>query len=722
MGTVVSSLEGSEQSSATQTPTSAATAVTDESQEAQHALSAMHPKIQVNEVVDLEGHTAPASEAQAVLQQRQKARPSQSPHSEQLEQPKQPPHTALESKEGTNHRAQTSEPTLSHQKAQPQRRNEPEPLKHPQKQKLWPDLQPDPQQQTKQNPPIKQRRPSHPIAEESEPIMLRPSQKPQRSLQSNEQQRYAQEPAILPPRDPPRRHSNAPIQPRKRTVMQVTSESMQSHPSPHRRPQSQREVESRKPDQPKKSKKLPQVTLAPKQGASQKPPPNEPLHQPERKSSSLLPSTPQLFCDVCWGRPHKQGMIFRQCRECGVGVHNECYGIPGNVPVQKDGFVCLACRAIGTTVTVRAREQQPRDDEHDQHSDATSTNPGRRSRSVSKRRLPRQQFTMLERPTECCLCSVDDGTDWYHAMHPVYDHYGPSGRQLVLPPNDDHNYPRLAWAHTLCLLTIGVHRKTRGCVYGCDAWGSYDGEGDDDNSDTSSVNSDLLPADDHEDDGSLHHFVYCLRLKRHQADNAWTKAIAEQQSLKCQICGSNDKRRDSFKIPLQCSANDETEFADFHHSHRLLHSDTCYVAMHVGCAIWGRNDVGQLPNNRRVYFFPGRNKRFLNDSNATKEASAAASGSSSSTVHVKRGATKSVANVFCPVHAQDLVRRNIAGSTTLRYPAQPKQPPRVQSADAAISRKRTRSCSTKDRGPFPDQKRRAVRSHRPATGKDSSET
>jgi hypothetical protein len=371
---------------------------------------------------------------------------------------------------------------------------------------------------------------------------------------------------------------------------------------------------------------------------------------------------------------------------------------------------------------VRVREEPP--DEHHQRSDATSTNPGRRSHSISKGRLPRQQFTILERPTECCLCSVDDGSDWYHAMHPVYDHYGPSGRQLVLPPNADHDHPRLAWAHTLCLLTIGAHCKTRGCVYGCDAWGSYDGDGDDDNSDTSSVNSDLVSPIDHEDDGSLHHFVYCLLLKPQQADNAWTKAIAEQQRLKCHICGSNDQRRDSFKIALQCSANDETEFADFHHSHRQLHSDTCYVAMHVGCAVWGRNDVGQLPKNRRVYFFPGRNKRFLNVTNTTKEASApgSASGSPSSTVHVKRGVTKSVANVFCPVHAQDLVRRKISGSTTLRYPVQPKPPPRAQSADGTDSRKRTRSCSSKDRGPFPDQKRRAVKSYRPATGNDTNET
>lgn len=348
------------------------------------------------------------------------------------------------------------------------------------------------------------------------------------------------------------------------------------------------------------------------------------------------------FCDVCWGRPHKQGMTFQQCRICRVGVHNECYGIPGEVPA-KPNFTCRACQAVGTTVTVRQRH--PTNARDSSHSPPPSQQPP-----------PRLSFQVTERPTECCLCSVDDGNDWYHAMHPVYDHYGPTGRQLVLPPDAEHLHARLAWGHTLCCFALNSHSRTAGCVYGCTADGGYEGDDSgaaEDNSDTSSINPDLVPdakEEKEEVDDSIHHFVYCLKTKKSDADSVWTKTIQEQQKLKCQICGADDRPANSYRIPVQCSANDPSEFADFATLHPNLGNDTCYVSMHVGCSIWGRNDAGQLPTCRQVYYFPGRDDSLVNQQQQSIF-------------------TTTVTNIFCPVHAQDLVRGKIPGADRLRYPA-----------------------------------------------------
>lgn len=364
-------------------------------------------------------------------------------------------------------------------------------------------------------------------------------------------------------------------------------------------------------------------------------------HASEKKTTDSSHGN-NLYCDVCWARPNKQNMIFQRCRTCHVGVHNECYGIPGATAANPD-FQCRACQAVGTTVTVRQRDP------------------------VSGQRL---RFRVRERPTECCLCSVDDGTDWFHAMHPIYDHYGSAGRQLLLPADKGKHgeqqqlHPqqaRLAWGHTLCCFAINSHSRTTGCVYGCTADGGFDGGAADDdsdvNSDTSSDNSDLDAEDN--GDGSIHHFVFCLRLKKNDADNLWTKTIKEQQQeLKCHICGSDD--RHSFRIPLQCSANDDSEFVDFKGLHKHLGDDTCYLGMHVGCSIWGRNDTGQLPVSRQVFYFPGRDDSVL-------QLLQQPQGDDTGTIKKKLVAT-TVTNIFCPVHAQDLVRGKIKGAVVLRYP------------------------------------------------------
>jgi len=334
------------------------------------------------------------------------------------------------------------------------------------------------------------------------------------------------------------------------------------------------------------------------------------------------------FCDICWARPRKHGLSFsfQRCKTCGVGVHKECYGNAHSTTPSAD-FECLACQAVGKTVRVRKRDK--------------TTNQ-------------RLSFKISERPTECCLCSVDDGDAWYHAMHPIFDDYGPKGRQLLLPPSRDKPYPRLAWAHTLCCLAISSHSHTAGCVFGCTSNGEYDGEEDSGaNSDTSSVNSDLHESEDE----SITHFVYCLKRSAHEPDNPWTKKIWEQQhELKCQICGEDDSVPSSFRIPLQCSANDESEHSEFKGKHKGLTCDTCYVPMHVGCAIWGRNDVGQLPTCRRIYFFPGQ--ALDADAESTQNLSE----------REKHFATHPVTNIFCEAHAEDLVSGGIKAATQLRYP------------------------------------------------------
>ena len=335
------------------------------------------------------------------------------------------------------------------------------------------------------------------------------------------------------------------------------------------------------------------------------------------------------FCDICWARPRKHGLSFsfQRCKTCGVGVHKECYGNANSTTPSAD-FECLACQAVGKTVRVRKRDK---------------TNHQRLS------------FKISERPTECCLCSVDDGKAWYHAMHPIFDDYGPTGRQLLLPPTRDKPYPRLAWAHTLCCLAVSSHSHTAGCVFGCTSNGEYDGEEDNGaNSDTSSVNSDLHESEDE----SITHFVYCLKRYAHEPDNPWTKKIWEQQhELKCQICGEDDSVPSSFRIPVQCSANDESEHSEFEGMHKGLTCDTCYVPMHVGCAIWGRNDVGQLPTCRRIYFFPGQSLD-ADDAESAKNLSE----------REKHFATHPVTNIFCEAHAEDLVSGGIKAATQLRYP------------------------------------------------------
>ena len=86
----------------------------------------------------------------------------------------------------------------------------------------------------------------------------------------------------------------------------------------------------------------------------------------------------------------------------------------------------------------------------------------------------------------------------------------------------------------------------------------------------------------------------------------------------------------SLRVAVQCSANNENEARHFQKYHNP-HDDACTMAMHVGCALWGRTDSGDYYRQRRSWFFPG----FSGD-DVTKEEE------------------EPVVEVYCPHHALNL--------------------------------------------------------------------
>ena len=319
------------------------------------------------------------------------------------------------------------------------------------------------------------------------------------------------------------------------------------------------------------------------------------------------------YCDLCWFGDAHGGMLLCRCRDCGINFHRECYGIAAQ-PKRDPNLQCFACQAIGKTVRTRARDPDTGE---------------------------RIALTVTERPTECCLCGVDNGHEFLHAMHPVFDDHGPCGRQIILKPTAGKPL-RLAWAHTLCCLTIS---KQSGCVYGCLQDGSfaaeeggafnYDEEEEDDNESTNSM---LVTPKERAVSADVTHFAY-LHQKNEIRDAKYFecfKHMEEAKQLKCFLCGKNDKSDVIYRIPLKCCANDQKEFAEFRGSHPDLLSEPCYQACHVGCAAWYRQADGSWPLHRHVFFFP---------SDKTQ---------------------KRVANIFCTTHALD-VERQVHAKRGLRY-------------------------------------------------------
>jgi hypothetical protein len=342
-------------------------------------------------------------------------------------------------------------------------------------------------------------------------------------------------------------------------------------------------------------------------------------------------------CDLCWGRDGFKEMKLLTCPDCGVAFHCECYGVDADslVQVHNQAYPCGACRSVGETFTGRDHTGK----EH--------------------------AIQQKERPTECCLCSVDEGIALPHPMHPLYDNHGESGKQIVLPP-DKSKPSRLAWVHTLCAMSITSHSSTGGCVYSCDASGKYEdaveqkdislaSDGDDGKNDEQvklsygSTASSYLPEASQpasKSDKSVHHFVFCHKEKKDDPESKWTKTIRERQALKCTLCGANDKNDGanvSYRIPVQCSANDSAEFKKFQGAHNALCGGPCFVPVHVGCAQWHKNDAGEYPKVTRVYFFPG-----MSQTSALRAQPAT--------------------NIFCDLHARDL---QVASTTGPSKPVRP---------------------------------------------------
>ena len=330
---------------------------------------------------------------------------------------------------------------------------------------------------------------------------------------------------------------------------------------------------------------------------------------------------PPERCDVCTKKDGFQGMKLLRCRECGVCVHETCYGLTVSSSADAavssasvaSSWICNACDAVGKTVVVSRKGHRPI-----------------------------KTMTQTARPTDCALCPVIDGEHVapgvhpWHAMHKLYDTHGPEGHQLVLKADRKRNLPeRLGWVHSACAYGIGSSRLAKGCVFGCMADGSHDGDGnsDADDDDEEGISSDEEPfdtrveesewigatktkgnhgsggssprkkkkksedGDEVDDTHAVHHFVICG--KEHGQDTFWTNRIKECRELRCFLCGNAHCPPTHF--PLQCCANEEGEFEE--HTKRHDDKDPCYTAMHVGCARgWDERYPAQV---KRVFFFPG---------------------------------------------------------------------------------------------------------------------
>uniref|UniRef100_A0A7S4VGK4 Zinc finger PHD-type domain-containing protein n=1 Tax=Ditylum brightwellii TaxID=49249 RepID=A0A7S4VGK4_9STRA len=354
--------------------------------------------------------------------------------------------------------------------------------------------------------------------------------------------------------------------------------------------------------------------------------------------SKAFPSPPKKIkgkCDICGKKDGFRELYLQKCSECGVCVHASCYGLDGIATSKKlKNWKCLACAAVGTEILISHR--------------------GKKKRTMVQEK----------RPAECALCSVDTGI---HAMHPLYDDGGKNGRHMVLPADEKRELDkRLAWVHSLCAFYINANPNTNSCVYGCGKDGYYDGMPDEDdesdNSDDGEDGSDdeAAPKDDNasvvsstseesldptrrqaiakkksdsakepddeeknndeshsdssgsdsdEDDDidydaihDVHHFAIASKMDGQHT--AWSQKIYDlRNDCKCHICGKYDRR--SLRIPVQCSAGDDTEFAEFKDRHKDMKFRSCHRAMHVGCARWGLDDEGKPPSQQHVFCYPG---------------------------------------------------------------------------------------------------------------------
>lgn len=378
------------------------------------------------------------------------------------------------------------------------------------------------------------------------------------------------------------------------------------------------------------------------------------------------------WCDICWGKPARKGTAFYRCQLCNVGVHSNCYGVqhnPNDTSNNNSATNAIqrtnAVQTTNETLHLHARgsEKQPEATQRKQKEVEFVCWPcraiGTSFHSLTTATTTTTTPTQQHRPTECCLCGLDDGTEWYHAMHPIYDCDGRMGQQIVLPaevatnsrskkqkrssnPQQQQNYKtqsRLAWGHTLCCLAIYLYSRTTGCIYPCDAHGArididlpediiddtddneeHPDDDSDENDDDDKIElskqpnarlGNLDPIQSIKSLPSIHHFVYSLADSKKTAKNdPWLRAIdAHQHDLTCVVCGLSDKSDRSLRIPLQCSKSDGdnclyTQHVKIPNEANVDSNSLCFVSMHVGCAMWGRNSKDERSLCQLVYFIP----------------------------------------------------------------------------------------------------------------------
>eukprot|EP00581_Thalassiosira_minuscula_P008831 CAMPEP_0183705912 /NCGR_PEP_ID=MMETSP0737-20130205/2877_1 /TAXON_ID=385413 /ORGANISM="Thalassiosira miniscula, Strain CCMP1093" /LENGTH=875 /DNA_ID=CAMNT_0025933179 /DNA_START=62 /DNA_END=2689 /DNA_ORIENTATION=- len=351
-------------------------------------------------------------------------------------------------------------------------------------------------------------------------------------------------------------------------------------------------------------------------------------------------------CDICDKQDGFWDHNLQKCKECGVLVHELCYGMI-ETDTKDPNFVCHACKAIGTKVEVNV--------------------PSKIGGTGSKMGKKRDLVLQKERPTHCLLCSYDVGV---HAMHPLLDTSGPEGRQLVIERSVKKNgrtvkRKELAWAHTLCAAVICSNPSTASCVYGCDKDGNWFGDDEEEISSNEEEHSDedgggekkgkddkakKLAGDGAEEDesSSSNEDEICTTSTCYYViatEEGYADVIKEHRNLKCFVCGKVDKK---YRIPVQCIAGEDGEYKRFKERHSR--GTVCFMAMHVGCARWGEpgkeEDHQKLiegKKRRMCFFTPGR---YVGEDDE---------GSMDSFAEER---TKTVGQCFCTKHAEDIILKD----------------------------------------------------------------
>ena len=295
-------------------------------------------------------------------------------------------------------------------------------------------------------------------------------------------------------------------------------------------------------------------------------------------ASHLLGIFPSFPGRSCWMKKINNGDKFKlKCKTCGLRVHPACYEISEHD--EEEEWECWACQAVGETV--KFRERDPKTDQ-------------------------RLTYKVKKRPTECCLCSEPD-SDNMHAMHPLFDDYGPKARQIRLKNG------KPAWVHTLCAFFASM--ETGGVVYPCTKDGNFGASPESDTDrivwdDDSSINSMLEYGDNEIPTGSTHHFAYVTELWYDPKTQGHIKKkdLNQKNSAKvggCKGCGKNDVG--SYRIAIQCMVGEKRERNSLktYKGQPIHNEDRCSEWWHVGCDRYKKNDKGEYSYCQNVFYYPG---------------------------------------------------------------------------------------------------------------------